>query len=112
MVRVELTAEDSLAAMRARNRFGIAIAAIIRIMATTIKSSINEKPFCLSQKRFILSRSSGFSLIFLDRLLSDNLQSEHHSAIRAKCASIVGLLHSFGQGMEEGCLRHRHVSRK
>src|SRR6266567_6516040 len=47
MVRSELTADDSLAAIRARSRFGIAIAAIIRIIATTISSSINEKPFLL-----------------------------------------------------------------
>lgn len=47
-VRSEATAEDSLAEMRARNRLGIAIAAIIRMMATTISSSIRENPFCLS----------------------------------------------------------------
>src|ERR1700693_2577173 len=46
MVRSELTADDSLAAMRARSRFGMAIAAIIRIIATTISNSISEKPFC------------------------------------------------------------------
>src|SRR5690349_19870112 len=45
MVRSELTAEDSLAAMRARNRLGMAMAAMIRIIATTIKSSISENPF-------------------------------------------------------------------
>src|SRR6202451_4393449 len=47
MVRIEATADDSLAAMRARSKFGIAIAAMIRMMATTISSSISEKPFCL-----------------------------------------------------------------
>ena len=47
MVRSEPTAEDSLAAIFARRRFGIAIAAIIKMIATTIKSSIKEKPFCL-----------------------------------------------------------------
>ena len=36
-----------LAAIRERSKLGIAIAAIIKIIATTIKSSINEKPFCL-----------------------------------------------------------------
>src|SRR5256885_2216305 len=46
MVRTELTADDSLAAMRARSRFGMAIAAMIRMMATTISNSISEKPFC------------------------------------------------------------------
>jgi hypothetical protein len=38
-------ADVSFAAIRARNRLGIAIAAIRRIMATTISSSISEKPF-------------------------------------------------------------------
>src|SRR5690348_13556218 len=50
MVRIELTAEDSFAAMRARSKLGMAMAAMINMMATTIKSSIREKPFCL---RFI-----------------------------------------------------------
>src|SRR3954471_22633353 len=44
-VRTEATAEDSFAAIRARSRFGIAIAAMIRMIATTISSSISEKPF-------------------------------------------------------------------
>src|SRR5881227_2221238 len=46
MVRIELTADDSLAAIRARSRFGMAMAAMIRMIATTISNSINEKPFC------------------------------------------------------------------
>src|SRR4029077_8913823 len=46
MVRTDATADDSLAAMRARRRFGIAIAAMIRMIATTINNSISEKPFC------------------------------------------------------------------
>src|ERR1700675_2233995 len=46
MVRTALTADDSLAAIRARSKFGIAIAAMIRMIATTISNSINEKPFC------------------------------------------------------------------
>src|SRR5271156_776707 len=46
MVRVEAAAAESLAAMRARRRFGIAIAAMIRMMATTINNSISEKPLC------------------------------------------------------------------
>ena len=43
-MRIEFAAEASLAAIRARNRFGIAMAAMIKMIATTIKSSINEKP--------------------------------------------------------------------
>src|SRR5437763_528309 len=37
--------------MRDRSRFGMAMAAIIRMMATTISSSISEKPFCLRMFR-------------------------------------------------------------
>jgi hypothetical protein len=51
IVRIEPTAEASLAAIRDRRRFGIAMAAMMRIIATTISNSISEKPFCF----FILS---------------------------------------------------------
>src|SRR5579863_1403019 len=53
MVRSELTADASLAEIRARSKFGMAIAAMIRIIATTIKSSMREKPF--SELRIIFS---------------------------------------------------------
>src|SRR5580704_3583074 len=46
-VRREATADASLAAIFARTKFGIAIAAMIKMMATTINNSINENPFCL-----------------------------------------------------------------
>src|SRR5581483_2876662 len=46
MVRTPLAADDSLAAIRARSRFGMAMAAMIRMIATTISNSISEKPFC------------------------------------------------------------------
>src|SRR5580704_6627937 len=46
MVRIDATADDSLAAMRARSRLGMAIAAIIRMIATTMSNSISENPFC------------------------------------------------------------------
>src|SRR6266496_3122318 len=46
MVRSDATADDSLAAIRARIRFGMAIAAMIRMMATTISNSMSENPFC------------------------------------------------------------------
>ena len=74
MVRSELTAEDSLAAMRARSRFGIAMAAIIRMIATTIRSSINEKPFCFfkSLSSLVRSRSTSWaSCIALGRPQSE-----------------------------------------
>src|SRR5579862_2708907 len=46
-VRKEATADASLAAIFERSRFGIAIAAMIKMIATTISNSISEKPFCL-----------------------------------------------------------------
>src|SRR5438132_12983455 len=46
MVRIEPTAEASFAAIRDLRRFGIAMAAMIRMIATTISNSIREKPFC------------------------------------------------------------------
>src|ERR1019366_4849603 len=46
-VRIVATADASLAAILERSKFGIAIAAMIRMIATTINNSINEKPFCL-----------------------------------------------------------------
>jgi hypothetical protein len=45
-VRTELAADDSFAEILARSRFGMAMAAMIRIIATTISSSIREKPLC------------------------------------------------------------------
>src|SRR6185503_3242226 len=44
MVRKLPIAEPSLAARREASKLGIAIAAIIPIIATTMRSSINEKP--------------------------------------------------------------------
>jgi hypothetical protein len=44
MVRSEYCAEPSLAARLEARRLGIAMAAIIPMMATVINSSINEKP--------------------------------------------------------------------
>src|SRR6185369_10823551 len=44
MVRRDDWAEPSLAARREASRLGIAIAAIMPIIATTMRSSINEKP--------------------------------------------------------------------
>jgi hypothetical protein len=52
MVRTDPTAEASLAAILDRSKFGIAMAAMIRMMATTISNSINEKPFSLRMSYF------------------------------------------------------------
>src|SRR5215472_4883532 len=46
MVRIDPAAEDSFADILARMKFGIAIAAMIKMIATTISNSIREKPFC------------------------------------------------------------------
>src|SRR5436853_5383959 len=59
MVRTEPTADASLAAIRERSKFGIAMAAMIRMIATTISNSISEKPFCFrisifSPKAFVV----------------------------------------------------------
>jgi hypothetical protein len=47
IVRSEATAEASFAAIFDRIKFGIAIAAMIKMIATTINNSMSEKPFCL-----------------------------------------------------------------
>jgi hypothetical protein len=47
MVRSVLAAAELLADILDRSRLGIAIAAMMRMMATTISSSISENPFCL-----------------------------------------------------------------
>src|SRR5277367_1071065 len=59
MVRSPAAADESLAAMRARIKLGIAIAAMIRMIATTISSSISEKPLALS----LLTRSLRMSIL-------------------------------------------------
>jgi len=46
IVRIDEIAEASFALIRERIRFGMAIAAMIKIIATTISSSISENPFC------------------------------------------------------------------
>src|SRR5579872_1025786 len=53
MCLTEAAADDSLAAILARNKFGMAIAAMMRMIATTISNSISENPVC----RFISSPS-------------------------------------------------------
>ena len=64
MVRIELTADDSLAAIRARSKLGMAIAAMIRMIATTISNSISEKPFCF---RISLVPLSDFKILVFSR---------------------------------------------
>src|SRR5205807_9298735 len=54
IVRTEPTAEDSLAAIFERSKFGMAMAAMIRMIATTISNSIREKPFCFFMRLNLL----------------------------------------------------------
>src|SRR5262245_5723252 len=82
MVRIELTAEDSLAAMRARSKLGIAMAAMIRMIATTINNSINEKPFCF---RFIITLSSYFTQHFKSLSSQDFLPKAATRPVGAFC---------------------------
>src|SRR5579864_1617006 len=53
MVLRDSTAEASWAAIRACIRLGMAIAAMMRIIATTISNSIRENPFCVFFLRVI-----------------------------------------------------------
>jgi hypothetical protein len=49
----------SLAAIRDRNKFGMAMAAMIRMIATTIKSSIRENPLALFIGLFASTPAAG-----------------------------------------------------
>jgi hypothetical protein len=51
MVRMEEMADASLAARREASRLGVAMAATMPMIATTISSSISEKPACLRPRR-------------------------------------------------------------
>src|SRR5271165_146478 len=83
---MEATADDSLAAMRARSKFGIAIAAMIRMMATTISSSISEKPFCCFR----------ISLAFPQSFLNFDAYAGH------ECALILHVTRQNGNGTGYG----------
>src|SRR5579871_310605 len=52
---MEATAADSFADIFALSKLGIAMAAMIKIIATTINSSINENPTCLVRLLFPLA---------------------------------------------------------
>ncbi len=54
MVRTVTAAAASLAAMREFSRLGMAMAAMIRMMATTTSSSIREKPRCAAARIFFV----------------------------------------------------------
>src|SRR5437870_13292671 len=61
--RNEPTAEASFAAIFERSKLGMAIAAMIKMIATTIRSSISENPFCFLP----MTSSPGFILPALTR---------------------------------------------
>src|ERR1700722_6014125 len=67
---MDATPDASLAAIRARNRFGMAMAAMIRMIATTISNSISEKPFCFCIFILPLRKFSGRSQLRLFRFSS------------------------------------------
>jgi hypothetical protein len=71
MLRSDATADASLAEIFDRNRLGMAIAARTRIMATTIRSSISEKPRCLRISP-TLDKRSGLNLGGYEKGLQHN----------------------------------------
>src|ERR1700686_2226043 len=96
-VRSEATADASLAAIFERSRFGIAIAAMIKIIATTISNSINEKPFCLFfmnslLETFLSIATDAATTLLQDRChsLGPRLRLWHTQRIRHKFKELLG----------------------
>jgi hypothetical protein len=82
MVRSDETADASFADMRARIKFGIAIAARVKMTLTTINNSMSEKPFDLRTRT---SSASAFGIAAVHRVspcdrnssqLEDHFQGE------------------------------------
>src|SRR6266849_10325856 len=94
MVRTEATADDSLAAIRARSKFGMAIAAMIRMIATTISNSISEKPFCF-RISFSLFSDLKF-LVFTDRLANIFALCWPEPGLPKSLGAPVQMVHSYG----------------
>src|SRR5580692_10332396 len=113
-VRSEPTAEDWLAAIFARNKLGMAMAAIIRMIATTIKSSINEKPFCLLRMGLtsafyvhvrVHRRGKGQALPFCHQVTRRKLSNRGAACARTRTRSIradhtglIGVIHVLSGG--------------
>src|SRR6266496_5722198 len=105
MVRIDATADDSLAAMRARSKFGIAIAAMIRMMATTINNSISENPLCSCPEWFIFSCPSILRRSVVPKArLPECPQSERHIVIQGKTCSDCEAVTQFEVKGEGHCL--------
>src|SRR3989442_7526726 len=69
--RNDPSAEASFAAIFERSKLGMAIAAMIKMIATTIRSSISENPFCFLP----MTSSPGFILPALTRKAKRNQQN-------------------------------------
>src|SRR5229473_450335 len=80
MVRTEPTADDSFAAIFERSKFGMAMAAMIRMIATTISNSIREKPFCFFMMLDLLGGMLWCQSTPLCGKLGTNLKAEGHFA--------------------------------
>src|ERR1700693_2214085 len=86
-MRTEAAADESWAAIRARIKFGIAMAAMIRMIATTINSSISEKPLCFRMSAHISASGRPF---FRDYLMSSFRHGylEVHATERPKAGQL------------------------
>src|SRR6188474_2810665 len=65
IVLIEAVAEPSLADLRALSKLGMAIAAMIKMIATTINSSISEKPLVFLLVFFFMISPCRFSWLLL-----------------------------------------------
>ena len=88
MVRSEPTADASLAAMRERSKFGMAIAAMIRMIATTICNSMSEKAPCAASmparvSSHVSARVSGHGSRGTDNYVAGELPCIDHEDLRA-----------------------------
>src|SRR5258705_7722129 len=97
-------AEPSLAARLEARRLGIAMAAIMPIIATTMRSSINEKP---SWRLVVILvscslREVGFAKFSRQRLSSLDVRPRRARSVRASKSTLVPL--SSGQNVLEKCL--------
>src|SRR5882672_9553674 len=75
MARIDATADVSFADRLALIKLGIAIDAIIRIIAITISNSISEKPFCVRcmESPFMCPQSGSEDGMHLERSLGIEL---------------------------------------
>src|SRR6476469_3702308 len=86
MVRIDCCADPSLAARREARRLGIAIAAIMPMIATTIKSSINEKP---SWRLLVILVSCSLREIGVLVLAPNGFRLLRDAAQSAKCPGVT-----------------------